>query len=126
MNNTKNPEQHRTQVLFGDFSILLKLNRYLRAVFQGINQAVIVVDGYVVDHSVPKLFVKLNGRCFKLGEFKEHTTDGNRLGIRVRSLSRLHTRGEVAIDRFLWSFQTPPFLVEWGLRQDRKSRWQVY
>ena len=53
MNNEKIPEQHHTQVPFGDFSILLKLNRYLRSVLQGIYQAVIVVDSNVVDHSVP-------------------------------------------------------------------------
>ena len=68
----------RTLGLFLFFS---KHNRYLRSVLQGIHQAVIVVDGYSVDHSVPELFVKLDGRCFKLGEFKEHTADGNRLGI---------------------------------------------
>ena len=81
MNNGKTPEQHHTQVLFGDFSILLKLNRYLRTILQGINQSVIVVDGNMVNHSVPLLFVKLDGRCFKFGQFKEHTADGNRLGI---------------------------------------------
>ena len=53
MNNAKIPEQHHTLVLFGDFFILLKLNRYLRSVLQGIHQAVIVVDGNVVNHSVP-------------------------------------------------------------------------
>ena len=88
MNNEKIPEQHRTLVPFGDFSVLLKLNRYLRSVLQGINQSVIVVDGNVVNHSVPKLFIKLNGRCFKLGEFKEHTADGNRLGISLLTLCR--------------------------------------
>ena len=65
---SKIPEQHRTQVLFGDFSILSKLNRYLRPILQRINQAVIVVDGNVVNHSVPELFVKLDGRSFKLGQ----------------------------------------------------------
>ena len=82
----KIPEQHRTQVLFGDFSILLKLNRYLRAVLQRIHQSVIVVDGNMVNHSVPELFVKLDWRCFKLGQFKEHTADGNRLGISLFTL----------------------------------------
>ena len=53
MNNAKIPEQHRTQVLFGDFSLLLKLNRDLRSILQGIHQAVIVVDGNVVNHRVP-------------------------------------------------------------------------
>ena len=42
-------------MLFGDFSILSKLNRYLRSVLQGIHQAVIVVDGNFIDHSVPEL-----------------------------------------------------------------------
>ena len=27
-----------------------------------------MVNGYSVDHSVPELFVKLEGRCFKLGD----------------------------------------------------------
>ena len=40
----------------------------------------------MVNHSVPELFVKLNGRCFKLGQFKEHTADGNRLGISLLTL----------------------------------------
>ena len=40
-----------------------------------------MVDGNSVDHSVPALFVKLDGRSFKLGEFKKHTADGDRLGI---------------------------------------------
>ena len=53
MNNGKIPEQHHTQVLFGDFSILLKLNRDLRSILQGIHQAVIVVDGNVVNYGVP-------------------------------------------------------------------------
>ena len=74
MNNTKIPEQHRILVLFGDFSILLKLNRDLRSVLQGINQAVIVVDGNVVNHSVPEFFVKLDWRCGGLGQFKEYTS----------------------------------------------------
>ena len=51
MNNTKIPEQHRTQVPFGEFSILLKLNRYLRSVLQGLHQAVIARDGYSIDRS---------------------------------------------------------------------------
>ena len=75
-------------MLFGDFSILLKLNRYLRSVLQGEHQSVIVVDGNVVDHSMPQLFVKLDGRCGGLGEFKEHTADGNRLGISLLTLCR--------------------------------------
>ena len=64
MNTTKIPEQHHTQVLFGGFSILLKLNRYLCAILQRIHQSVIVVYGNFVDHSVPELFVKLDGRSF--------------------------------------------------------------
>ena len=75
------PEQHRTQVLFGDFFYSLsKLNCYLRPILQRINRAVIVVDGNAVDHSVPQLFVKLYGRCFKLCKLGEHTTDGYGLG----------------------------------------------
>ena len=75
-------------MLFGDFSILSKLNRYLRSVLQGEHQSVIVVDGNVVDHSVPELFVELDGRSFKFGQFKEHTADGNRLGISLLALCR--------------------------------------
>ena len=67
MNNGKIPEQHLTLVLFGDFSILSKLNRYFRTILQGIHQAVTAHDGNVVNHSVPELFVKLNGRCVGLG-----------------------------------------------------------
>ena len=84
----KIPEQHHTQVLFGVFSIFSQLNRYLRSIPQGIHQAVIVVDGNFIDHSVPKLFLKLNGRSFKLGRLKEHTADGNRLGISLLTLCR--------------------------------------
>ena len=62
----------------GLFYSCSKLNRYFRAILQGIHQAVIVVDGNVVNHSVPELFVKLDGRSFKLGEFKEHTAVGGR------------------------------------------------
>ena len=65
---------------FGDFSILSKHNRYLAAVFQGIYQAVIVVYGYAVDHSVPKLFVKLDGRCFEVCKLGEYIADGYGLG----------------------------------------------
>ena len=72
MNNQKIPEQHRTLVLFGDFSILSKLNRYLRSVLQGIHQAVIVVDGNVVDYSVPELFVKLEYTAIHKKLFKKH------------------------------------------------------
>ena len=35
---------------------------------------------------MPELFVKLNGRSFKFGKFKEHTADGNRLGIHPLTL----------------------------------------
>ena len=47
-----------------------------------------MVDGNVVNHSVPELLVKFNGRCFKLGQLKEHTADGNRLGISFLTLCR--------------------------------------
>lgn len=47
-----------------------------------------MVDGNVVDHGVPELFVELYGRCGCLGEFKEHTADGNRLGISLLTLCR--------------------------------------
>ena len=49
------------------FYSLSKHNRYLRSVLQGIHQAVIVIYGYTVDHSVPQLFVKLDGWSFKTG-----------------------------------------------------------
>ena len=54
---------------------LSKHNLYLAAVLQRVDQAVIVIYGYAVNHSVPELFVKLDGRgggLFKLGE---HTAD---------------------------------------------------
>ena len=57
----------------GLFYSLSKHNRYLATVLQGIYQAVIVVYGNSIDHSVPQLFIKLDGRGFKLGEFKELT-----------------------------------------------------
>jgi hypothetical protein len=50
-------------------------NRYLTAILQRIHQSVIVIYGYAVDHSVPQLFIKLDGRSFKLGEFKELTRE---------------------------------------------------
>ena len=81
MNTTKIPEQHHTQVLFGGFSILLKPNRYLRSILQGIHQAVIAHDGNFINHSVPELFVKLDGRSFKLGEFKEEFAELVRLSL---------------------------------------------
>jgi hypothetical protein len=53
----KLPEQHHTWVPFGDFFYSLsKPNRYLAAILQGIHQAVIVVYGYVVNHSFALLF----------------------------------------------------------------------
>ena len=70
----------------GLFYYLSKFNRYLRAILQGINQAVIAHDGNFIDHSVPELFVEFDGRSFKLGQFKEHTDDGNRLGISFLTL----------------------------------------
>ena len=80
--SAKIPEQHHTQVLFGDFSILLKLNRYLRSILQGIHQTVIVVNGNIVYHSVPKLFVKLDGRRFKIGSiYNPHVQPKARFGI---------------------------------------------
>ena len=39
-----------------------------------------MVDGNVVNHSVPELFVKLDGRSFKLCKLGEHTADGYGLG----------------------------------------------
>ena len=87
VNNLKNPRTaSHPGAIRGLFYSCSKLNRYLRSVLQGIHQAVIVVDGNVVNHSVPKLFVKLDGRCGGLGEFKEHTADGNRLGISLFAL----------------------------------------
>ena len=47
-----------------------------------------MVDGNLVNHSVPQLFVKLNGWSFKFGQLKEHTADGNRLGISFLALCR--------------------------------------
>ena len=64
----------------GLFYSLSKHNRYLTAILQRIHQAVIVVYGYAVDHSVPQFFVKLDGRCFKLFKLGEHTADGYGLG----------------------------------------------
>ena len=42
----------------------------------------------MVNHSVPELFVKLDGRCGGLGQLKEHTAEGNRLGISFLTLCR--------------------------------------
>ena len=64
MNKRKNP---RTASSPGAIRRLFyscsKLNRYLRAILQGINQAVIAHDGNFIDHSVPELFVEFDGRC---------------------------------------------------------------
>ena len=68
-------------MLFGDFSILSNFNRYFRSVLQGIHQAVIAHDGNFIDHSVPELFVEFDGRCFKLGEFKEKFAELVRLSL---------------------------------------------
>ena len=57
-----------------------KRNRYLATVLQRIHQSVIVIYGYAVDHSVPQLFVELDGRSFKFSKFREHTADGYGLG----------------------------------------------
>ena len=73
--------QGKRNANLGNFSILLKPNRYLAAILRRIHQAVIVVYGNFIDHSVTEFFVKFDGRCGGLGEFKEHTADGNRLGI---------------------------------------------
>ena len=73
--NSINPDDIR-----GLFYSLSKPNRYLATVLQGIHQAVIVVYGYAVDHSVPQLFVKFYGRYFKLFKVGEHTADGDGLG----------------------------------------------
>ena len=67
-------------MLFGDFSILLKLNRYLRAVLQRIKQAVIVVDGNFINHSVPELFVKLDVGYYNLGSIYNPHTQPKKLG----------------------------------------------
>jgi hypothetical protein len=48
----KVPEQHQPWRYSGTFSILSKHNHYLVAVLQRIHQAVIVVYGYSVDHSM--------------------------------------------------------------------------
>ena len=64
----------------GLFYFLSKFNRYFRSVLQRIHQAVIVVYGYAVDHSVPELFIKLDGRFFNLFKLGEHTADGYGLG----------------------------------------------
>ena len=87
-NREKSPNSIVPGAIRGLFYSFSKLNRYLRAVLQGIHQSVIVVDGNVVDHSVPEFFVKLDGRCFKLGQAGEHTADGNRLGISLLALCR--------------------------------------
>ena len=64
--NIKNPRTASNPVPFGDFFYFLsKLNRYLRAILQGIHHSVIVIYGNFINHSVPQLFVKLDGRCFK-------------------------------------------------------------
>ncbi len=58
-----------------------KHNRYLCSVLQRIHQTVIAHDGYAVDHSMPQFFVKFDGQSFKLHQLKEHTADGDGLGI---------------------------------------------
>ena len=74
----------------GLFYSLSKHNCYLRSIFQGIHQSVIIVYGYAVDNSVPEFFVKFYGRSFKLGEFKEHTTDGRRsVSARVAAVEKI-------------------------------------
>jgi hypothetical protein len=66
----KIPEQHRTQVLFGDFSILSKHNCYLRSVLQRIHQSVIVIDGYAVNSHKETYAPRLSPRhIFKLYDF---------------------------------------------------------
>ena len=62
MNNRQTPRTASTLVLFGDFSILLKLNLDLRAILQGVHRAVVAHSGDFIDHGVPELFVKLDGR----------------------------------------------------------------
>ena len=57
----KNPESHHTRCRSGTF--LFSQSITVISVLQRIDQAVIVVDGYAVNHSVPQLFVKLDGRC---------------------------------------------------------------
>ena len=52
--------QGKRNANLGTFSVLLKLNRYLRSILQRIHQAVVVVDGNSIYHSVPELFVKLD------------------------------------------------------------------
>ena len=64
-NREKSPNSITFWCYSGTFSILLKLNRYFRAILQGIHQSVIVVNGNVVDHSVPDLFGKVDGEHFK-------------------------------------------------------------
>ena len=74
---------------FGDCSILSKHNRYLAAVLQRIYRAVIVVNGYVINHGVPQLFVKLNGWCINLGELLKVISC---IVLFYRSVSRLFTQ----------------------------------
>ena len=79
--NKKNPRTaSHLGAIRGLFYSLSKPNRYLAAILQRIHQAVIGVYGYAVDHIVPQLFIKLDGRSFKLGEFKELT--GETFGIK--------------------------------------------
>ena len=79
--NKKNPRTaSHLGAIRGLFLFSSKHNRYLTAVFQRIYQAVIVVYGNFIDHSVPELFIKLDGRCFKLFKLGEHTADGYGLG----------------------------------------------
>ena len=79
-NTQKSPNSIALGAIRGLFYSQSKHNRYLAAILQRIHQAVIVVYGYAVDHSVPQLFVKLDGRSFKLFKFGEHTADGYGLG----------------------------------------------
>ena len=62
MNKENSPNSIVLDAIRGLFYSLSKHNHYLAAVLQRINQAVIVVYGYAVDHCVPQLFVKLDGR----------------------------------------------------------------
>ena len=75
MNKQENsPNRITPGAVRGLFYSLSKHNRYLATVLQRIDQAVIVVDGYAVDHGVPQLFVEFDGRNFKLGELAKQTT----------------------------------------------------
>ena len=62
MNKRKNPRtSSHPGAIRGLFYSCSKLNRYLRAILQRINQTVIAIDGNFIDHSVPELFGKLDG-----------------------------------------------------------------